>query len=72
MVQVVPFHDSARVAPDCGPLTFPTAMQADAEVHDTLARELCRSPGGSGVRWTRHAVPFHVSARVRLVPGLLS
>src|SRR6516162_2717736 len=72
MVHAVPFHDSARVTPALGPPTFPTAMHADAALHDTLTRELFRSPGRSCVRWMCHAVPFQVSARVRLVPGLLS
>lgn len=46
-------------------------MQAVAEAQDTLAKVFCGSAGESGVRWTRHAVPVHPSARVRVVPGLL-
>src|SRR5579863_1404915 len=70
-VQAVPFHDSARVVPDRVPSARPTAIQADAEVQDTLAKVFCGSAGESGVGWTRHAVPFHASARVRLLPRLL-
>ena len=58
MRQRVPFHRSARVPA----LEVPTAVQADADVHATLAR---KPPpwAGLGVGWIRQVVPFHRSAR---------
>ncbi|HEX9413772.1 MAG TPA: hypothetical protein VF916_09750 [Ktedonobacterales bacterium] len=56
---LVPFHRSARVRPFA---EFPTAVQAERDVHDTLARK--PPPAGFGVAWIRHLVPFHRSARV--------
>src|SRR5215831_16513848 len=46
----------------------PTAVHADGEVHDTEVRNH-PPPGGFGVRWMRHVVPFHRSASV---PGGIS
>ena len=60
--QRVPFHRSASgPAPD-----LPTAVHADAEVHDTPFR----SPPWDklGVDWIRHRVPFHRSATARDAP----
>jgi len=42
-------------------------MQADVAVHATLAR-VDAGPGGLGVAWMRHVVPFHRSARVLPFP----
>jgi hypothetical protein len=38
-------------------------VHADGEVHDTAPRNH-PPPGGFGVGWTRHVVPFHRSASV--------
>src|SRR5690348_820478 len=40
----------------------PTAMQALAEVHDTLLRKARAAPAGRGTGWMDHEVPFHRSA----------
>src|SRR5258708_3726697 len=64
MVQVVPFHRSARVVvPELEvPFRFPAAVQAAGAVQDTAART---PPGGGlGVRWMAHFRPFHRSASV--------
>jgi hypothetical protein len=44
--------------------SFPTAVHADADVHDTAARKLDCAPSGLGEGTIRHAVPFHCSASV--------
>src|SRR5215470_8509746 len=65
MVHLVPSHRSARVlALGVKALEPPTAVHADADVHDT---PLKTSPpcGGLGVAWMAQRVPFHRSARVR-------
>src|SRR5215470_14068002 len=70
MLQVWPFHRSARVASP-GPVVSarrpPTAVHADGEVHDTESRNH-PPPGGSGVGRMRQVWPFHCSASV-LVAG---
>src|SRR6516162_284015 len=66
MVQVVPFHRSARVLPLAVP---PTAVQAEREAHDTLFS--APPPAGLGVDWIRQVVPFHRSARVAMARDLL-
>jgi hypothetical protein len=58
MRHLLPFHRSARILPFP---EFPTAVQADADVHDTPFR---KPPAGFGVGWMLHPVPFHRSARV--------
>jgi hypothetical protein len=50
----------------------PTAVQADAELHDTASRSLEMAPDGLGVVCTVQDVPFHDSANVNSVPELLS
>jgi hypothetical protein len=55
----LPFQCSARV-PAFDP---PTAVQDEADVHDTLAK-LPPPCEGLGVAWISHALPFHCSARV--------
>src|SRR5262249_44098026 len=66
MVQVDPFHRSARTRPLAVP---PPAVQAEREVHDTLFR--APPPAGLGVGWMRQVWPFHRSARVTMVRDLL-
>jgi hypothetical protein len=69
MLQLVPFHRSARVlALGVKALEPPTAVQADADVHET---PLSVAPpwDGLGVGWMLQRVPFHRSARV--VPSAL-
>ena len=65
MRHAVPSHRSASVAAGFPALSVraPTAVQADADVHDTpLSRALpC---GGLGVAWMAHFVPFQRSASV--------
>src|SRR5215472_3172751 len=62
MLQLVPFHPSARVPA----LETPTAVHAAADVHATLAR---KPPpcAGLGVGWMVQRVPSHRSARVLAV-----
>src|SRR5215831_14018629 len=65
MVQVWPFHRCARVSGVPRVLlVFPTAVQAERDTHDAAFRLLAAAPGGLGVRWTRHVLPFHRSASV--------
>jgi len=66
MVQVVPFHRSARVLPFAVP---PTAVQAEREGHHTLFSP--PPPAGLGVGWIRQMWPFHCSASVTMVRDLL-
>jgi hypothetical protein len=64
--QVRPFHRSARVPLGVlpgGSMLPPTAMHADGEVHDTAVSRH-PPPGGFGVGWMRHLLPFHCSASV--------
>jgi hypothetical protein len=42
----------------------PTAVQAEAELHETAFSELSVSPGGFSVVWSVHLVPFQASAAV--------
>ena len=42
---------------------LPTAVQKDADRHDTADRP-ARGAGGFGVAWMDHETPFHRSARV--------
>ena len=72
-VQVVPFHFSATLREFClwevGPFPPPpTAVQAVAEVHDTLYRIDDFTPLGLGVGSTVQVVPFHFSATVKEAP----
>jgi hypothetical protein len=46
-------------------------VQAVAEVHDTPLRTLRVAAVGLGVGWIAQEVPFHRSARVKVVPELL-
>src|SRR5215831_13279667 len=70
MLQVWPSHRSARVPVGLpgGVRRPPTAVHADAEVHDTESRNH-PPPGGFGVGWMRQPRPFHRSASV---PGGIS
>ena len=59
IVHVVPFHASARVASVPEPLTYwPTAVQAEDERQDTLARELLVAPAGLVVLWIAQPPPL--------------
>src|SRR5215468_4252879 len=71
MVQVVPFHRSARVPVGLPKLSVraPTAVQATADVQDTAARK--PPPAGLGVCWMGHFAPSHRSTSVWKVPELL-
>jgi len=51
---------------------LPTAVQAVEETQETLDRRLKVAPLGLGVDCTDQAVPFQFSARVRVVPALLT
>src|SRR5690242_4838458 len=62
MVQLVPFHTSARGRPEPrGPLYEPTATHAAGLVHDTAYRNMGARPSAGTCRRV-HAVPFHDSA----------
>jgi len=61
-----------RGEPWGGPASSPpTATHEVGEPHDTPARRLRVAPGGTGVGWTDHALPFHRSTRVTCSPALL-
>ena len=60
----------AFTAPD--PLTVtPTASQADADTQDTPNKLLNAAPGGLGIGWMRHLLPFHCSASGTPAPEAL-
>jgi hypothetical protein len=46
----------------------PTAVQADAELHETPSSSAVMSSAGLGVAWVAQAVPFQRSASVRVTP----
>ena len=64
MVQVVPFHRSARVRWSA----LPTARQSDGPVQSTPGRFANWTPGGFGAAWMVQVVPFHRSATVCTTP----
>lgn len=68
IAQVEPFQRSARVAA----WLLPTATQAVADAHDTLAgRTRGSSPGatgGTGSRWIVHLLPSQCSAMPKMPP----
>src|SRR5215472_7262944 len=67
MLQLVPFHRSARFPA----LEFPTAAHADGDVQATPLRNPPPC-GGLGVAWVRQVVPAHRSAsvpRIRTADG---
>src|SRR5215469_4076367 len=70
MRQVWPFHLSARVSGPPPVRLRPKAVQADDVGQATLARKMFWPPGGLGVAWTCHLVPFHRSASVVTGPEL--
>ena len=75
MDQVVPFHDSARVVTTTRPPPFliryePTAVQAVAEVQETLPRPLVAGPG-LGLGTMVQVVPFQDSMSVLGWPVLV-
>ncbi len=49
---------------------MPTAVQAPADVQDTLNRPLPCAPAGFGVAWMDHELPSQNSARVTSTPEL--
>ncbi len=69
--QVVPFHRSVSVTPTPElSVKLPTAVQLEADEHDTAFKNVPCAPGGSGIDWTRHVVPSHRSANAWNVPEL--
>jgi hypothetical protein len=69
--QEVPFQRSASVTPVPElSVKFPTAVQLEADEHDTAFKNVLCAPGGSGTDWRRHAVPSHRSANAWNVPEL--
>jgi len=71
MRHLVPSHRSASVGPTglSALLTaFPTAVQAEGPVQSTPGRLANWTPGGLGVGWMRHLVPFQRSATVCTIP----
>jgi hypothetical protein len=69
--QEVPFQRSASVTP-LPELSrkVPTAVQAEADEHDTAFKNGPCAPGGSGTDWRLHVVPSHRSASACSVPEL--
>jgi hypothetical protein len=49
----------------------PTASQADGDAQDTPNKTLHAAPGGLGIGWMRHVLPFHCSASVTPAPEAL-
>src|SRR6516165_7858794 len=72
MVQLLPFHASARVWVAEPLLDCPTASHTDADLQKTPLSWLLVAPPGLGVDWTLQLLPFHISARVCVVPPLLN
>jgi hypothetical protein len=70
---LLPFQRSARVlfAPDLL-VVIPTASQADGDTQDTPSKLLHAAPGGLGIGWMRHLLPFHRSASVTPAPEALT
>ncbi len=66
--QVDPFHDSARATGLDVSWKSPPASHAAASAQDTASRTVKVAPGGFGVGCTAHEVPFHVAARLRVLP----
>ena len=68
----MPFHPSAMAfcVPDLLAVT-PTASQADGDAQDTPSKTLHAAPGGLGIGWIRHLLPFHCSARTTPAPEAL-
>lgn len=61
--QEVPFQRSASVTPVPElSVKLPTAVQMEADEHDTAFKNVFCDPGGSGIDWVRHVVPSHPSA----------
>ena len=50
---------------------IPTASQADRDTQDTPNKALHAAPGGLGIGWIRHVLPFHRSASVTPAPEAL-
>jgi hypothetical protein len=65
ILQLVPFHRSASVPTGKPELSVraPTAVQTEDDVHATPLRKPPCAPGGAGMGWIRHFVPFHRSAK---------
>ena len=71
MRHVSPSHRSARVLLlGVGGPVFPTARHADGPLQATPPRAAPWAPGGFGVGWMRHALPFQRSASVVASPEL--
>jgi hypothetical protein len=66
----VPSHSSATVpfALAKGSEAWPTAMQAEDDLHDTAKSFAPRAPCGLTVGWALHSVPSHPWPRVMTVP----
>ena len=68
---VVPSNVSARVPrglPWGKSVSWPTAMQAEADLHDTPNRFAPRVPSGLAAGWMLHCVPSHPSLRLTSAP----
>ena len=69
--QEVPFHRSASVTPLPElSVKLPTAVQAEADEHDTAPKNVLCAPGGTGTDWRLHVVPSHRSASGWSAPEL--
>lgn len=67
--QASPFQRSAK---DPAPSELPTASQNVAEGHDTPLSLANVTPAGLGTGWRRQETPFHLAAKGRFSPTLLS
>jgi hypothetical protein len=65
MLHVVPSQRSTTVPTGLPELSkaAPTAVQTEAEVHETPVKKLNDAPAGAGVGWMLQIVPFQRSAR---------
>ena len=72
MVQLVPFQRSASARLAVLASCCPAAVQAPADVHDTLRKMVPNVPAGLGVAWTVQLVPFQASASASVVWALFS
>lgn len=68
----VPFQRSASAPTRIAVLMVPTAVQALADVHDTLCRPAASVSAGLGVCWIFQLEPFQRSANGRSVSKLVS
>ena len=73
MAQLLPFQRSAKVCESPERVSnCPTAMHAEAELHDVACKKLGSAAGGLRVAWIAQLLPFQRSAKVCESPELVS